>query len=445
MRSVERTTYGVSSSGRGDFVGTLIARGMAAPLAFLANIVLARLLGPEQFGIYMALLSVGLISGGVAAYGVGPVLTREVARRNAPLRPILSWALRLTGVLSTAAVLVTAVWLSAGTIVGAPPSTLGDIAATSLLIPLSVWLVVASAVLNGMSLVAQGTAIGNLWKNGLLLLGALILLQLDLASANAALWVQVMSIAASIAIGIYWVTASTRSGLGADGDNNQRPSASNASNDVASAVEWRRAAGHFFAVSAAISLLNRVDVVLVNALAGSTQAGVFGAAARLAQVGGIAGLAWVGWLQPRVSLYFHTGKTNSLFRALQLGLLGAVGMTAMLVVAGWFLAPWLVSFLGKGFEETQAPFRLLLVGYIFWALSVPSYALLAMTGYESTLSKLLWVQTIATLVASFPLVRTYGALGGAVAWAGGMAFGSIAVVIVATVYRKRQLSDANCS
>ena len=76
----------------------MLARGAGIPLAFAANLLIARLLGPEKFGLYITMLSVALVGGGLAAYGLGPVLTREISAVNRTQQPerirsLGSWAL----------------------------------------------------------------------------------------------------------------------------------------------------------------------------------------------------------------------------------------------------------------------------------------------------------------------------------------------------------------
>lgn len=427
------------SSGRLDFLGALVAQGASAPLAFAANLIFARLLSPASFGLYITLLSAALVAGALAAYGVGPVLTREIATRPVLLPTITRWAVRLTGTLSLAIVACLLVWLSLGTNLGAPNSTWAERAITVLIVPTVVLLVLISGQLSGLTLVAKSTSLSNFWKNGFLLIGASALLLTDGAQVEAALWVQVVASIGAAAIGVYWLrkaTATTVVGVPRD------LGASSGEGSRSMHRKWRQAAGHFFAISAATLMLGRLDVIIVNALSGPTEAGLFGAAARLGQVAGIVGHVWMAWLQPRVRQLIRDKQHAVLNSVLRRGFVGAVTMTVGLVAIAWFLGPLLVTLMGKSYAGALLPFRWLVLGYIVWAAAVPSYAFLAMIGHESTLSKILWVQTAVTIAASFPLVRSHGALGGAWAWAGGMALGSLCVIGVCAVYRARHGENA---
>jgi len=430
------------SRGAADLLLTGMAYGASAPLAFAANILIARLLGPQGFGTYITFLSAALVMGGVAAYGVGPVLTREISgspidQRRAIVLAMARWALSLTGVLSLAAIVVLLVWLIF------VPSELSNswperIAAAGI-IPTFVWASMVSGILGGLSLVAKSQVIGNTLKNGLLLLGAGLLLFSGMHQAVDALWLQIIVSVLAASVGAFWVWRAISHDVDHIPPTVEAPEALDARSRHGT---WRRAAGHFFAMTMAMLILGRIDVVIVNALSGPFQAGIFGAAARLAQIAAIAGLVWVAWLQPRVSKLFRSGQKVALRKVLKLGLIGAVGMTGALILVGWFLAPWIMALMGAGFEGAVAPFRWLLLGYLAWAVSIPFYVALGMTGLESILSKILWGQLAITLAASFPLVHFYGAIGCAWAWASGLVVGSVCIISAGYFYRAKDLNHA---
>ena len=145
-------------SGTLDFSFTMLAQGVGALLAFVANIVIARILGTTDFGIYMTLLSIGLVAGGVAGYGVGPVLTREIAanpeqQSSAMVRVMSRWALRLTGLISLGTMVVVLLWLSSG--LGAPPSRWLERMGIIGIILTSVLATIVTGLLVGLSEVAK--------------------------------------------------------------------------------------------------------------------------------------------------------------------------------------------------------------------------------------------------------------------------------------------------
>jgi O-antigen/teichoic acid export membrane protein len=418
-------------SGRRDFLGALVARGLSAPLAFGANILLARLLGPGGFGSYLTLLSAALVAAGIATYGVAPVLTREISACPDDVRPAMvhiarAWAVKLTSVLLAVSVATLCLWLTVGP--GAPQNSIAERLATIAIIPVSVGIAVVSGMLSGLSQVAKSTSIGNLWKNGFLLVGAGILLIGRQAEVVDALWLQCISIGIAAALGYFWIGRTLRAMPVAGVELEPFRDSARARSRRR---DWTKAAGHFFAMSAALLFMGKLDVIVVNALAGPREAGLFGAAMRVCQVANIAGLVWIAWIQPRVSAHYKSERYGALRKTLRRGLVGGVGMTAASVLVAWLLASWLMELMGPGYREATVPFRWLLVGVLTWSASIPSYALLSMTGGESVLSRILWAQLIVTLLAAVPLAHSYGALGGSWAWAMGMCVGSVATIVAA--------------
>ncbi len=414
----------------------MLVRGAGIPLAFAANLLIARFLGPEKFGLYITLLSVALVGGGLAAYGLGPVLTREIsavnrAQQPETIRSLGSWALRFFAILSVVVMLLTLAWLALGP--GAPSSTWPERIGAVSIIPLFGASTIIAGVLSGLSQVARSQSVGMIWKNGGLLIGATLLLALGADRPLYVLLMQTVSFALAVMVAVHWIRRFTPGSAGF------RRVWSKPSIEPQRARMLRRSARHFLAMSLTWLVLGRLDVVIVNALAGTTQAGYFGVAARLGQFGAMAGLIWGAWLQPRISARYHSGQSGGLRRLLSLGLLGAITMTAVLVIAGWFGAPQLMKLMGPSFDEAVMPFRWLLLGYLPWAASVPFFAYLTMSGHEKLVSWILWFQVVLTLAVSVPLITSFGALGGAWAWAGGTGIASLIMVSVGIFTKSRPL------
>ena len=136
-----------------DFVLSILVRGAGAPLAFAGNVLLARLLGPNDFGLYMTLLSVGLVAGNIAAYGLGPVLTRELSTKEGTEQATATtelgaWALRFGSLSSSLAIALTLVWLASG--FGSPASNWPEKLSALAIIPFFVLSAIVSGMLAGL-------------------------------------------------------------------------------------------------------------------------------------------------------------------------------------------------------------------------------------------------------------------------------------------------------
>jgi len=422
-------TLRLLSPAQWDLFRSLAMRGLGVPLAFAANLLIARLLGPAEYGAYLVLLSTGLLAGGVAVFGVNRVLTREIAKsvpasQALTLRMVYRWGLRFTAVTSLLAMVVVLLWLTAG--LGVPKVGWVERVLTALVVPTSLVSILAAGVLLGLGSTPGSQALDNVIKNGALLLGVLCLYALAWpAGAGEVLGIQVIAFSLAGVIGALWVRR-LRNQLPVDGASALPVEAS----DVEHAT-WRRSAGHFFAGSAAVLLLGRLDIVLVNALGGETVAGLFGAAIRLAQVAGVAGMVLMAWLQPRFARAVAEQKDGRIRHLVWRGMLASFGLTAAVVLIGWLLAFELMELMGAGFEQAVWPFRWLLLSYLAWGLAVPGYALLAMSGHEAMIARVSWAQFFGTVGLTFYLVPSFGALGGAWAYGAGM-FGASGTILMLT-------------
>lgn len=423
-----------------DLALSLLVWGASAPLAFVANILIARTLGATGYGQYMVILSGALLLSGLAACGVGPVLTREIAtasedtaRARVKMGAVVAWSLRFTGWLSIFAMLIFVLALAFLPSRGA--TSWGTMVAGALIIPFSVLCVIASGVLAGRSRVAKSLAVRNPVKNTMLVIGALILLILGQQRVTEVLLLQAASFGGALILAVYWLRY-------------ELPNASLGRLIIEGWTSvpkvdhriWRTSSLHFLSISVAMLVLLRLDVIVVDVLAGEHEAGLFGAAARAAQIAQVAGLAWAAWLQPKMAERVSRKDFHAVKRSIKIGLIGAGGMTALIFVAGWLLAPAIITLFGPAFEASTWSFRWLLVGYVAWGGAIPFYAFLTMSGRESALSRLMWLQLVLTLVASWPLIRARGIVGAAWAWGGGMTVANMLVVVagITSVMRMRK-------
>jgi len=430
-------TLRLLSPAQWDLFRSLAMRGLGVPLAFAANLLIARLLGPAEYGAYLVLLSVGLLAGGVAAFGVNRVLTREIAKsvpamQETTFRIVYRWALRLTTMTSVFAMVVVLLWLAVG--LGIPSVGWGERALTTLLVPASLASILAAGILLGLGSTLGCQALDNVIKNGALFLGVMSLYVLARpVGVGEVLSVQVMAFVLAGVIGAVWVRR-LRNQLPVEGASTLPIEASNVERST-----WRRSASHFFAGAAAMLLLGRLDIVLVNALGGEMAAGLFGAAIRLSQVASMVGFVLMAWLQPRFAKAVAEQQGLRIKHLLIRGILASFVMSGAVTFVGWMAAPWLMKLMGEGFEQSIWPFRWLLLAYLAWGLAVPGYALLAMSGHEAKLARVSWAQLILTVLLTLLMVPSYGALGGA--WAFGA--GILGTSFVVLAFTKRYLTNVS--
>lgn len=414
-----------------DFIGALSARSGAALLAFAANLLLARLLGPEGYGRYMTILSAALVSAGIAAYGVGPLVTREIAGssnadRSEALLGILRWASVLVCRISSAMMLMLGAWLFLG--LGAPSTDWVTRIGAILVIPVAAGSTLIGAVLAGQSKVARGESVHNLVKNVVLIFGVLAFYFLDQRNISWILGLQVAGLFCAVSVGVVWIAHGEKLRTASFLSQMMRAHLSRLRSRKHA---WHRSARNFFVISSATLFLGRLDIILVNGLARPYEAGIYAAAVRVGQVAALVGMVWVAWLQPRVSATLHENRKYALSTVLLRAWVGVCAMTFGVAVVGWFFAPELSRLLGAHYGSVVTPLRWLLIGYVVWSIGVPAYVLLGMSQHEGLLARAVWVQVIATLIGTALLVPTYGAVGAVAARVGGFALATSVFLVAA--------------
>ena len=415
-----------------DLALSIGVRGLGAPLAFVTNVFVARLLGPADYGSYLALLSAGLLAGTVAVFGANRVVTREIAitaqdrqRQVTPL--VLGWSLRFVGVLSVLTIAALLVWLGLG--LGLGHTSWIERALVALLVPTSASTLLAAGVLLGLGNMVASQALANVVKNGALLVGVLVLAVVaHRTRIDHILLLQVSAYLITIVLAARWIQGS----MARNGRDRAIGDSAIAFTSPRDQRAWTRASSYFFVGSIAALVMARLDVVLVNGLAGPIAAGFFGAANRLVQIAMIGGLVLMGWIQPRFGEAYAVNDSGRLRRMWRQSLLAAGALAAVPIIVVWAAAPWLIGLLGPDFSGALSPLRWLLVGTLFWGTAVPAgNALLAVTGRERDLANIAWLQVGVTLALIFVLVPTLGADGGAIAYTSGLVLASLTTITAA--------------
>jgi O-antigen/teichoic acid export membrane protein len=141
-------------------VGTLVLRLSAAGLAFLLNVLLARLLGMAEYGVYAYVLSwIGLFSM-LAIFGLDKLLVRNVAayctqRAWGLLSGLLRWTSGVALLMSMGLILLmSSLWPVIGK--SSSASQLAAIQVAWILIPLTALSSLRQAVLRGFQRVVSG-------------------------------------------------------------------------------------------------------------------------------------------------------------------------------------------------------------------------------------------------------------------------------------------------
>jgi O-antigen/teichoic acid export membrane protein len=386
----------------------LLARVVGMPLALLANLTLGRLLGPDLYGVYATYLSVALVGASFAVLGADKVVVRELAKlpdvaRGPALRVLLRWLVTAHSVSLGVVGLAFLGWLgwdlSRG---GDAEAVLGAVT----IVPFYAVTLLVAGVLVGFSRVDVAQSLDNVVRNFVLLSGAMAAWVCHLRSIVLLLVLQAGAYAVAAAFGWLYLALVVR------------PAWREGAKVLISRSQGRalqKSSMLFFIGGAATALISRFDVILVSLFGTVYQAGLFGAANRFAQLGGIVALTVMYKLQP---VFSRAGGMSAaeLQRVLVRGRVASFGLTLILLCGGLLFPALILGLMGRPFLAAAPAFRILLLGYLAISLTTPDVAFLAMSGRETSLARIAWAQLGLISLLTACLVPACGAEGGAVAY-----------------------------
>jgi O-antigen/teichoic acid export membrane protein len=177
---------------------------------------------------------------------------------------------------------------------------------------------------------------------------------------------------------------------------------------------WAIAGAHLSVLSIVVVAGNRVDVLLLGALAGTNEVGAYYAAAQ------IAGFALYGLqaanvvLAPMIAERYDEGDLKGLQviarRAARLGLIGAVVTSIFFACTGH----WVLGLFGQGFASAYVPLLILLLGYCGVTVLGEVGFMLSMTKYQKQATIFALIGIIVNALASCVFVPWLGAVGAAI-------------------------------
>jgi O-antigen/teichoic acid export membrane protein len=386
--------------------GSVIVRISGAALAFGIQVALARVIGAEQFGIYVLALSwVGILAV-VARLGLDVSVVRFVPQ----YRLRAEWPL-LHGLLRSS---VLAVGLAAG-ILGfafmlglrvAPHWFLGGETGVGvvavLLLPLVALSYLIQGVLRGLRQVVYAEAVESLIRPALLVaLLALASLTSYRPSAKCALTVNAAGTAISLILGGFWVFR-----VIVDETRGTKPQL-----DI---VAWRATAVPFMFMAGMNLVLDQTDVLIIGAFLGPEQVAAYAAGARIAsQVLFLLSAADVT-LAPIVAEHYAAGRITELQRTLTLSSRIVVSIAVLFSIFLILFGRTLLGMFGEGFQAGYLPMVTLLVAKLVNAFAGSVGTVMNMTGNQRMTAIIIGSCAALNLLLSALLTPRFGLQGAAI-------------------------------
>jgi O-antigen/teichoic acid export membrane protein len=411
------------------------ARIMAMAASLLSVVVVARLLGPEDYGAYAYALTVISLLSAAVQMGLPTLVMRDTGRGLATadwglVRGIWIWSARAMMFPAVLASSALAVWLALG-----PPLASERAQALAIGLPLVTLLacsVMLGAVLFGLGQIILGVLPDQVLRPMLLAFVVYAIAAFgEPATASLAMGVHALAAVAAILLSVILVYKVRPAGLRQGTPPPEQMDTDN----------WRAALRSLTLVAAVQIATQNIDMVVLGIWRGDAEVGSYRIALSITQTVLFGMTVGTTLLHSKAAGLHATGQHAALQEmAHHTARLGFGFVVAFSVVLAIFGERLLALVFGPGFTEAAQPLMILLVGNLLYSFFGPATTLLALLGHEGMLLRAsLWALGLK-LLGCITLIPAYGAAGAAVATS--IAACVLAVILAIAVRKRTGLSAA---
>lgn len=419
MKQIATDAFAAFRSGKG-LKGQLLRGGVgsiaikiASILAGLVSaILLARILGPEQFGIYSFVLALITLLTVPAQFGLPNLVVRETAKAQANedwprMRGVWRWSNLIA--LGSSALLIAGVLiymaLPGAQVMGGDPRVL---LWALPLIPLLALGNLRGAALRGLRKVVQGQLPEHVLRPGLLIvLIGLAWLALDgTLDANRAIALNVTAAFIAFAIGamILWKT---------------RPREVTATSTTTYENRaWLMSAIPLALIAGMSQIMKQTDIVMLGFFTTPEDVGIYRVAVQGATIVTFA-LSAVNTIAGPYFARFHSQKDQRRIQILASTTALAIMFISLPILLGIIAygEPIISLVFGTDYNHAALPLSILATAQLVNALTASSSALLMMTGHERETATIMMAIAVLNIVLNLLLIPSYGISGAASATA----------------------------
>jgi O-antigen/teichoic acid export membrane protein len=400
---------------------TAMLQGGSLMLGFVTAVLLARLLGGEEYGRYVLALAWAGVLTTPAILGLDRFLVRGIAVYDVERNPhLIRGLLRRTNQL----VLITSITIASlgclAAIVLLARSLQWPFCVAMLLVPITAITLLRQGAMQAIGRVVTGQLPEYLIRPTIILAGvvALKLVGGGLLTSAAALGVNVVGVAVACVVGAVLLRRAL-------------PVVWRRASPEYTTRQWLRASLPMMLISGVWMANSYVTTLVVGTLDGARAAGVYSVVQRGAELIVIWLIAANMPLAPAVARMHARGDRQSFEhtteRVAQATLVVSIPLAAVLAL---FPGIYLGLF-GAGFEGGATALTILALGQVVNAVAGPAGNVLIMTGYERVAVWGMVVGLIANFVLGVLLVPRLGVTGGAIAFASSLVLWNTILVILA--------------
>jgi len=389
-------------------MGVGAMRLAAIPTGLATTVLLARLLGPEQFGQYAFIMALVPLLALPITGGMQTLLTREIASYSQAGR----WAL-YKGALNAAhgwaiggglLILIAYAFFAYGLAVIPTSGKWALLSIALLMLPLLGLNAARNGVIKGLGMPAAAELPGMLIQP-MMMLGALSGVAIFIGlNTYVAIWVHISSVAAAFLIAtIIFVKV--------------RPTEARSVKAEYDFRAWRGALAPFILLSLIGTFNAQLGILALGLFSSDDQVGALRVAERAAQFVSLSLVMVNLVISPHIVKAFKSNDTQLLQQLSRQSARGALAVALPIGLLMIIFGDWLIGvFFGQEYSElSYIPLVILVIGQLFNVFFGSVGFLLAMTGNEKQSFKGQVLAVLVSIILCWALIPTMGAVGGAVA------------------------------
>jgi len=409
----------LKKSSSGIFVVKIVGIG----LAFLLQLYLARLLKVDEFGVYIYVLTWMNLLLLIVTHGWDTSTIRHVSEYNAKLKwaalkgfLLTSWLFTLASSVIVSFCILVIVYLFEGII---EYNAVMVFMFGCFLLPVNTLLQTTCAGIQGMGQVVRSQMPQNIFRPflfGLTLLFFTLYQAEDLNSKDAML-INIFSGFVALVLSMLLFKSII-------------PSKVITVTPTYEVKTWFHTAIPLLLVSGFIMLMNRLDILMLGSMSGTSEAGIYSVASRISELATFGLVAVNGVMAPMIASMYSTNKYQELQKIVSQSVIGVSIVTLAICLVLVVIGGEVISLFGAGFEIGEASLYILLLGQFVNSLSGSSGFLMSMTGQQKMAAYILGSVAIINAILNYILIPLYGMEGAAYATAISMVLWNILMAIV---------------
>ncbi|MGF1479258.1 MAG: flippase [Cyanophyceae cyanobacterium] len=378
-------------------------------LAFVTSVVLARLFGPEGYGVYSYAIAWLFVLQIPAELGMRALLVREVASYQARsewglMRGILRWANRAVLIVSVGIALLAAI---AARLLQAEANLQLNVFLLALIaLPLLALKSLRQSTLQGLHRVVVGQLPENLIQPSLFIifLGCAYVLLGERLSVSWAMGIRVFTIGAAFAVGAEFLRRTL-------------PQAVQQASVEYNTEAWMRSVIPFMLISCMNVINNRTDAIMLGAIRGPETVGLYVVAARGAELISFILVAVNQAIEPTIAKLYSEGNHRKLQRLITKSSRIIFFTSLPIALAFILFGHWFLFIFGPEFAQGRAALAFLGFGQLVNSATGSVGKLLNMTGHERDTAVGIGASAVLNIILNAVLIPRFGLEGAACATA----------------------------